>query len=180
MRNLDIIGANTLVTIKGRSEVPAKIDTGADSSAIWASDIKVTKEGILKFKLFGEGSPFYTGKVIKRRDFKVTMVKSSNGTSQVRYQAPLSVKIGERKIRALFNLSDRSEGKFPILIGRKSIKNKFLVDVSEVKIKPPKKEIRNSLRAELAKDPKKFHEKYYKKAKGTRAKQKLATLMEEK
>ena len=156
---LDIIGSIEYVKILGRT-VPAKIDTGADSSAIWTSDIKITKDHILKFKLFAPGSPFYTGKVIKRKDFKVAQVKSSNGQIEIRYRAPLSITINGKRIRAQFNLSDRSKNKIPILIGRHTIENKFLVDVSRRPIITKTIETTLALNHELAKNPRQFYLKH--------------------
>ena len=50
-----VIGRNTHVDFGKRAAgVPAKIDTGADGSAVWASNIRVDKNGVLKFSLFGE------------------------------------------------------------------------------------------------------------------------------
>jgi hypothetical protein len=51
-----------------------------------------------------------------------------------------TVVILKRKIKAEFSLSDRSKMKFPILIGRKLLKNKFIVDVSQknISMAPPK------------------------------------------
>jgi hypothetical protein len=77
---LEVIGRNLMVDINGHvKDVPAKVDTGADSSAIWVSNVTVDKEGILRFTLFGEGSKYYTGEVIKRRAFRVAIVRSSTG-----------------------------------------------------------------------------------------------------
>lgn len=156
---LDIIGSIEYVKILGRT-VSAKIDTGADSSAIWASDIKITKDHILKFKLFAPGSPFYTGKIIKRKDFKVAQIKSSNGQIEIRYRAPLSITINGKRIRSQFNLSDRSQNQFPILIGRRTVKNKFLVDVSKRSVKPKNTEFTPSLNRKLAKNPRQFYLKH--------------------
>jgi hypothetical protein len=65
---LTTIGRNEAVDLLryARRQVPAKIDTGADSSSIWVSHVRVDKDGIQKFSLFGEGSPFYNVKTIKR------------------------------------------------------------------------------------------------------------------
>lgn len=153
------IGSTAHVEILGR-KVPAKIDTGADSSAIWASDIKVTKDNILKFKLFAPGSPFYTGKVIKRKDFKVSQVKSSNGQTEIRYRAPISVNINGKQIRISFNLSDRSKNQFPVLIGRRTLKNKFLVDVSKRSIATKTTKITLVLNRKLARNPRQFYLKH--------------------
>lgn len=128
---LEIIGNNALVDIGGHKHVPAKIDTGADSSAIWASQIEVDKKGVLSFVLFDKKSPFYTGKRIERKQFNKVDVRSSNGHLQNRFQILLPVTINGRKIRATFTLADRSRNIFPVLIGRRALRNKFLVDVSQ-------------------------------------------------
>ena len=49
---LKVIGSTEFIDVAGIKNVPAKIDTGADSSAIWASNIEMQKNGILKFSLF--------------------------------------------------------------------------------------------------------------------------------
>lgn len=157
--NLPIIGTNELVKVGGRVDVPAKIDTGADSSSIWATNIKIKKDGTLTFKLFGESSPFYSGKIFKRTDYKVAAVRSATGEEQIRYRTHLVVDIAGRKIRVLFNLSDRSKNNYPILIGRRSISKKFLVDVSKSTINYPKTKTK-SLNAELRADPHAFFRKY--------------------
>ncbi len=161
---LPIIGSNVLVSICGRDKVPAKIDTGADSSSIWVSHLRIDKDGVLKFRLFGESSPFYNGKVIKRKDYKVAVVRSATGEEQIRYRTHLTLRMSGKKIKVLFNLSDRSRNNFPILIGRRSISRKFLVDVSKSEVpRPPKIARTKPLSAELRENPRKFYEKYSKK-----------------
>ena len=99
-----IIGRNVRVDFGKRAiGVPAKVDTGADSSSVWASNIRVDKDGVLKFALFGKGSPYYNGKIFKRTDFTVAMVRSSSGHEQIRYRTHFTVTIKGRKIKALFN-----------------------------------------------------------------------------
>ncbi len=142
MSKLEIIGTNTLVDIDEYRHVPAKVDTGADSSAIWASQIEVNKKGVLRFSLFGPKSPYYTGKVFERKDYKTVKVRSSNGQEQTRYRVCIPVTINGRKIRATFTLADRSRNLFPVLIGRRTLKHKFLVDVSFNVIPEPTKQTR--------------------------------------
>jgi len=153
----DIIGSNAFVDIFSIKNIPAKIDTGADSSTIHASDIKVTRDHILKFKLFAPGSPYYTGKVIKRKDFKAGNFVSSNGQSEIRYRATLPIKLHGRRFRVLFSLTDRSKNKFPILIGRRTLKNKFIVDVSLRPIKTKGPRITPRLNKKLQKNPRQFY-----------------------
>lgn len=151
MSKLEIIGTNTLVDIDEHRHVPAKVDTGADSSAIWASQIEVNKKGVLRFSLFGPKSPYYTGKIFERKDYKTVKVRSSNGQEQTRYRVCIPVTINGRKIRATFTLADRSRNLFPILIGRRTLKHKFLVDVSFNVIPEPTKQTR-PLKQEVIKE----------------------------
>lgn len=115
----------------GVFDVPAKIDTGADLSSIWATNISESSDGLL-FELFGESSPFYSGKklLIPNGAYTITRVSSSFGHKEYRYRVKLPIKIAGKRIRATFTLSDRSEKLYPILIGRRMISSKFYVDVS--------------------------------------------------
>lgn len=165
-RQLPIIGPSAYVSVGHHAEaenVPAKIDTGAAVSAIWASHICVDKDGILKFRLFDEDSPFYNGKVYKRKEYQVANARSAMGQEQIRYRVHLPVKINGRKIRVLFSLADRSKNNFPILIGKRTLQGKFLVDVSlpgiDYRPKPTKKLDLKTFRQ----NPYEFHQKYVKK-----------------
>ena len=166
-QSLPIIGSTEYVDIGDYKKIPAKIDTGADSSSVWASHITVTKDGVLHFCLFDEGSPFYTGEEFKRVNYKVMVVRNASGHEQVRYRTHLSTIIDGHRIRVLFNLSDRSHNNFPVLIGRRTITGKFLVDVSKnhtpMPAKNPKSKI---LRRHFEEDPYEFHRKYIKKLDG--------------
>jgi glutathione synthase/RimK-type ligase-like ATP-grasp enzyme len=126
-----IIGSRTLVDFPdlGFSHVPAKIDTGADSSSIWATNIVKDKDG-LSFKLFGPSSPNYNGEIIHTKEYSIRSVKNSFGVSEFRYKVPLAIKLRGRKINARFTLADRQYNRYPILIGRQTLKHKFIVDVS--------------------------------------------------
>ena len=164
MKEKSIIGSTEFVNFGERAQkVPAKIDTGADSSVARASNIRIDKDGVLKFSLFGEGSPHYNGKVFKRTDYSVVRVRSSMGQEQIRYRTHFWVKISGRKIKMLMNLSDRSKNEFPVLIGRRSISGKFLVDVSKKKVRRKKAPTVFSLNEEIKLDPYKFYKKYHQK-----------------
>lgn len=136
MQNLHIIGRAETIDFPeyGISGVFAKVDTGADLSSIWASDIHESGD-TLTFKLFSPESPLYTGETITitKPGYLLTRVASSFGHREVRYVVKLAVKVKGRTIRATFSLSDRSTKTYPILIGRKLLNGKFLVDVSQGK-----------------------------------------------
>lgn len=109
--------------------VPAKVDTGADSSAIWASDI-VEQDGVVSFVLFDTESPFFTGQTITSSDYSIISIKNSFGVTEFRYKVTLVIKLEGREIRVRFTLANRSNSSQPVLIGRKTIQGKFLVDVA--------------------------------------------------
>lgn len=159
-----VVGPSVYISVAHRENVPAKIDTGAEASSIWASKIRVDKDGTLKFSLFGPSSPFYNGKIIKCKDYKVMVVRSAMGQEQLRYRVHLPIKIKGRTINVLFSLSDRSRNSFPILIGRRTLQGKFVVDVSlpdvDFGLKPKQK---INLK-EFKKDPYKFHKTYMQKS----------------
>lgn len=161
-----IIGRNEPVEFpRLKRHVPAKIDTGADTSSIWVSNVRVDKDGVLKFNLFGEGSSYYTGKVVKREAYKVTVVRSASGHEQIRYRTQFSLRIGGKRIKAMFNLSDRSRNRFPVLIGRRTLVGKFIVDVSKSYYSDKEKIFKvetRLLNEQLKKDAYMFYEKQYK------------------
>jgi hypothetical protein len=160
-----IVGRNEQVDFaRYAHNVPAKIDTGADSSSVWVSDVRVDKNGVLRFSLFGEGSPFYTGKTLKRERYGVAMVRSASGHDQIRYKTQLSLRLGGKRIRATFNLSDRSLNKFPVLIGRRTLSGKFIVDVQKIRYSQSARDIQQELNNKLTEDPYTFYKKYYKKS----------------
>lgn len=160
MKELRVVGSNTLIKVAGIPGVPAKVDTGADSSAIWATAIALSPDGVLEFVLFGPESPFYTGEKLTTKHFRVQQVRNSMGGVDIRYRAQLPIVIRGKRIRANFTLSDRSKNGFPVLIGRKTLKNRFLVDVSRIGTKRPEKKATPLLNAEFQVDPQKFHQKY--------------------
>ncbi|MCQ2571182.1 MAG: RimK/LysX family protein [Candidatus Saccharibacteria bacterium] len=163
MTDKDIIGRDVLVDfgeeIKG---VPAKVDTGADSSAVWASDIFVDKDNILHFKLFDKKSKYYTGIEHTTDKFSVAVTKSSLGETTMKYRAKLVITIAGHTIKTSFGLSDRSTHNYPILIGRRTLSGKFLVDVSQsddlIKIK---KNTPVGLNDKMKENPYKFYKENY-------------------
>jgi hypothetical protein len=113
----------------GIAGVPTRVDTGAKTSAVWASSI-VESERSLNFTLFGPGSEWYTGKKLRVRRYSQRVVTSSNGTKEQRYVVRMLVRLGGRKVRASFTLADRSTQVYPILTGRNILRGKFIVDVN--------------------------------------------------
>lgn len=131
--SMDIIGRAEQIDIVDYdvNSVTAKIDTGADVSSIWASNIVEDEKGI-QFVLFGEHSPYYTGKImrIEKGAYRRTRISNSFGAKELRYVVKLRLQVHGRIINASFSLADRSVKTYPVLLGRKFLNKKFLVDVS--------------------------------------------------
>ena len=130
------IGSHTRIDFPkfGIKKVPAKVDTGADSSSIWASNIK-EKNGQLRFTLFAPTSKFFTGDEITTRDYQTAMVKNSFGQTELRYKVRLMAEVQGRVINIRFTLANRERNDFPVLIGRRTLHGRFLVDVSQAEKK---------------------------------------------
>ena len=132
--NQALVHVGTIETVSlpdyGVDDVLAKIDSGADSSAIWASNIS-EKDGELCYTLFGPSSPLYTGDEVKTRKYSLVTIKNSFGQKEVRYKVSIRIKIADRVIKARMTLANRMNNRFPILIGRRTLKGKFLIDVSK-------------------------------------------------
>lgn len=163
-----IIGREVAVDFADEAaKVPAKVDTGADSSAVWASGIFVDEEHFLHFKLFGKKSPYYSGVEHVTKDFSVAITKSSLGETALKYRVKLKVKIAGRDIRTTFGLSDRATHNYPILIGRRTLNGKFIVDVSKSNhLVRRKKNTSPRLNQKMKKNPYKFYKEEY--LKGTK------------
>lgn len=129
-KSLQAIGRVENVQIKDFTTIPARIDTGAKTSAIWASNI-YEKDGILHFTLFDKESGYYTGDEISTADFHKRIVASSNGEEEERWVVKLLFGLKGRKIRASFTLANRSKQTYPVLVGRNVLRGKFVVDVKQ-------------------------------------------------
>lgn len=115
---------------KNIKQVPARIDTGARTSSLWATNIRIEDDMVI-FSFFGPSSPFYTGKIVRLPLEGIRTVTSSTGTEQDRYMVKLPIRLHGRRIRAKFTLSNRATQSYPILIGRNTLRGNFLVDSAD-------------------------------------------------
>lgn len=112
----------------------AKIDTGAYSTALHCHKIWLVEENgqsVLHFDLLDPDHTHYQEGIAKANTFKKKKVKSSNGRMEERYVIKTKIKIGKKQYRADVSLTDRRKMKYPVLIGRKLLNKKFMVDVSK-------------------------------------------------
>ncbi|MFO0920731.1 MAG: RimK/LysX family protein [Candidatus Saccharimonadales bacterium] len=132
-----IIGRAEYIDIIDMSlDVPAKIDTGAFRSAIHASNIRIKKvagKEVLTCDLLGHKCA-----PIKRKfeadEFSKVSITNSFGKEEPRYEVSIKVKMGPKIFHTSFTLADRSSNLFPVLVGRKMLKNRYFVDVSKASV----------------------------------------------
>lgn len=112
------------------TDVPAKTDTGAYRSAVHAANIHVSG-GVLYFDLLGNHPVCGDmAKTMKTKQFAKVKVANSFGHEETRYEVKLKVKLGPKVFWARFTLADRSKKIYPILLGRKLLNGRFIVDSS--------------------------------------------------
>ena len=117
----------------GLFNIDVKIDTGAYTSAIHCSQIIVDGEN-LKCTFYSKGHPYFSGKEVIFENFTKTDVKSSNGFKENRFKVKSEVLFFGKRYKINLTLSTREDMKFPVLIGRQFLKNKFLIDVDQENI----------------------------------------------
>jgi hypothetical protein len=113
----------------GLLDITAKIDTGAYTTVLHCHDIR-EMNGVLYFKLLDPTHPEYNYQENSAKEYFKKEFKNSFGESEKRYVIKSQIKLGKRKIRSLVSLTDRANMRYPVLIGRRLLKNKFVVDVS--------------------------------------------------
>ena len=115
----------------GMDNITAKIDTGAYTGALHCTNIR--EEAVEDGKVL-HFSPFDTPNLVKTADnFFVKHVRSSNGKREKRYLIATIITIQGEDYTIILSLADRSEMKWPVLIGRRFLRtNNLLVDVRKM------------------------------------------------
>jgi len=106
-----------------------KIDTGAYTSSMHVSSIQEVN-GILHVVFLDPSHPEFQQISYTFSDFRKKNVKSSNGHIQERYFIRTKIIIADRILNTEFSLTERKAMRYPILIGRKTLKKRFIVDPS--------------------------------------------------
>ncbi|PKQ63870.1 peptidase [Labilibaculum filiforme] len=116
------------------TDIDLKVDTGAYTSSIHCHQIKELQVGTekhLKFTLLDPSHPDYNEKEFTVKKFKRKRVKNSFGKSETRFVIETIIILFNKEFPIELSLSERSEMKYPILIGRKLLNGKFIVDTSK-------------------------------------------------
>lgn len=110
--------------------IPAKIDTGAFRTAVHCEKIELVQDES-KQKLhvslnWGQETLLYSFEKFQKRT-----IKNSFGQTEERFCVRTLILIKGKKIRSEISFSIRKEMRYPVLVGRKTIGKKFLIDVSK-------------------------------------------------
>src|SRR5436190_23246757 len=129
---MQTLGRSDRVDLPGLhlQDIQAKIDTGAYTCSLHCLRAEVV-DGELEFVLLDEEHPEFTGIKYRFKTFDQREIKNSFGEAELRFVIKTKVKIFDRVIRAEFSLSDRGNLKFPVLLGRKILRHRFLIDVTK-------------------------------------------------
>lgn len=117
-------------------DVPSKIDSGAFRSSIHCKSVKEVSRGgenVLQVELLGHPcAPVVYD--MEFTDYEKVNVTNSFGHEEERFEVKLKIKLGPKVFTSSFTLADRSNNLFPILVGRKILKDRFLIDVSRTNV----------------------------------------------
>ncbi len=113
--------------------IAIKIDTGAYTSSIHSHDISElieNNEKILEFEILDPAHTHYHDKKFRTKNYKVKAVKSSNGVVEKRFFVKTEIVIFGKNYPIQLSLTNRGEMKYPILLGRRFLNKKVLVDTT--------------------------------------------------
>ncbi|MBN9293175.1 MAG: ATP-dependent zinc protease [Flavobacteriia bacterium] len=131
-----IIGRKDVVDFPsiGLNNVQVKIDSGAFSSSIHCEKISErtqTGNNFLEVVFLDQYDDSYTGEEIRFENYKKRIIKSSNGVSEERFIVELEILLFSQSYRSEFSLTRRNDLKFPVLLGRKLLNKRFIIDTSK-------------------------------------------------
>jgi len=133
-----IIGEAEYVTIKPVNiRYRARIDTGATTSSIHAIAIRKFEQDGKKWVRFTLVGPAGEKVEMKRPLIRTIEVKRHGTEQQSRPVVSLKIAIGPIKKTTQFSLTDRSQFKYPVLIGRSFLKGTAIVDVNRSYVLAP-------------------------------------------
>ncbi|MGB5942132.1 MAG: RimK/LysX family protein [Leeuwenhoekiella sp.] len=113
--------------ILGYTDIDIKIDTGAYTSSIHCNHIREEGDQLICTFLDPQHSE-NNGREMIFDAYDITAVKSSNGEIQYRYVVQSKITLFGRTFKISLTLSSRDDMRFPVLLGRKFLTKKFIVD----------------------------------------------------
>ena len=117
--------------------VEVKIDSGAFTSSFHCHNIRYFEKGGKQFvscNFLDPGHPLYHEKEFVFENFTIRKIKSSNGLVEERFSVISEIKIFDKNYPIELTLTERSDMKFPVLLGRKFLSHKFIIDPSRTNL----------------------------------------------
>lgn len=127
-----VIGCFETVTLPllGVKNEIAKVDTGAYSGALHCTDIRVIRRGVLRNRVLKFVPLGNQRLATETTEFQKTYIRSATGHRVKRYIIETEIEINGTTYPIKIGLSDRSDMKRAVLIGRRFLReNGILVDV---------------------------------------------------
>lgn len=119
------------------TDLDVKIDSGAYTSSIHCTnieEIRVNNIKFIKFTLLDPEHPLYNNKVFSSKNYTTRVVKSSNGATEERFAIQTEIILFNKAYTIDLTLTERSDMKFPVLLGRKFLNKKFIIDSSRTNL----------------------------------------------
>lgn len=112
----------------------AKVDTGACTSSLHAENIELFKrnrQNWVRFHVAFHNDGNEIDQICEARVLDTRTIASSNGQRSERYIISTDVDVRGHRWQIEISLSHRGTMRYPMLIGRRAISGRFLVDVSQ-------------------------------------------------
>jgi len=110
--------------------IDIKVDTGAYTSSFHSHSIEVVDD-TLKCQFLDPKHEKYHKKYFIFKDFTQKKVKSSNGIVETRFTIKTEILIFNKIEEIELTLTERGSMKYPVLLGRKFLSKKFIVDTAK-------------------------------------------------
>lgn len=138
-KTLPIIGAvENLVLVDEKMRLPARIDSGAETSSLGAVGIQPFERDGRSWIRFQVKDPNSSKLVeLKRPLERKVKIKRHGELASERFVVSLQVSIGDIKQNCEFSLIDRTDYEYPALVGRNFLNGKVMIDVSREYISHP-------------------------------------------
>ena len=111
-------------------DIDIKVDSGANTSSFHCHSIEEENK-VLKCQFLDPKHEKYHEKYFIFEEFTQKMVKSSNGIAENRYLIKTEILIFNEIHSIELSLTERGSMKFPVLLGRKFLSKKFMVDTAK-------------------------------------------------
>ncbi|MGQ8338429.1 ATP-dependent zinc protease family protein [Sunxiuqinia sp. A32] len=114
-------------------DIEVKVDTGAFTSSFHCHKISMIEEdGVEKLccNFLDPEHEKYHNRKITFDQFNLKKVRSSNGILEERFSIETTIQIFDQLFPIELTLTERGSMKFPVLLGRKFLSKKFIVDSS--------------------------------------------------